>query len=118
MEAVDTLPATAMFRAMGSDAVVVIDGAEFHVEAAKRRIAELERLWSRFIPDSEISMMNRSPEWVRISQDTLTLLDRSFAIPTLRCEVECNRMLRSTHTLGQPCAAAIFECESGFGLFR
>ena len=78
MEAVDTTVATATFRAMGSDTVVVIDGPGHLLEQAKQRIVELENLWSRFLPDSEISMMNASSDWAHISPDTLTLLDHSI----------------------------------------
>ncbi len=79
MAAVDTEVVPATFRAMGSDTVVVIDGPGHLLVDAKRRIAELEGLWSRFLPDSEISMLNCSSDWVQISPDTLTLVDHSIA---------------------------------------
>ena len=65
------------FRAMGSDAHVIVVGhpddhdhdvdhdddhavpAEPLADRAVARIAELEARWSRFLPDSEISEVNR-----------------------------------------------------------
>ena len=42
------------FRAMGSDASVVVVGGPPDLTArARTRIDELESLWSRFLPDSE-----------------------------------------------------------------
>lgn len=78
MEAAETAVATATFRAMGSDTVIVIDGPDNLLNEARRRIVELENLWSRFLPDSEISLMNSSPDWVQISPDTLTLIEHSI----------------------------------------
>lgn len=44
---------------MGSDAtVVVVGGPDNLLGRARSRIEELERLWSRFVPDSEISRLN------------------------------------------------------------
>jgi FAD:protein FMN transferase len=47
------------FRAMGSDChVVVVGGRGELLDLAARRIADLEQRWSRFLPASEVSMMN------------------------------------------------------------
>ena len=47
------------FAAMGTTAHIVVVGGTFdHLEQARRRIGQLERRWSRFLPDSEISAMN------------------------------------------------------------
>lgn len=47
------------FRVMGSDAtVVVVGGGPGLAEAARDRLDDLERLWSRFLPESEISQLN------------------------------------------------------------
>ena len=56
------------FRAMGSDAhVIVVGGPADSATRARARIDELEQRWSRFIADSEISVLNRSAgEWVEI----------------------------------------------------
>ena len=48
------------FRAMGSDAhVIVVGGGPSLVEQARRRIDDLERRWSRFLPGSEVSELTR-----------------------------------------------------------
>ncbi|HSO94848.1 MAG TPA: FAD:protein FMN transferase [Acidimicrobiia bacterium] len=52
------MPADA-FRAMGSDAsIVVVGGPRGLVTRARARIDELESLWSRFLPHSEVSRLN------------------------------------------------------------
>lgn len=44
---------------MGTDAHVVVVGGPAHLPAAAaRRVADLERRWSRFRPDSEVSRLN------------------------------------------------------------
>ncbi len=83
MAAVDIAVPTATFRAMGSDTVVVVDGPHGLLEGARSRIAELEARWSRFLPDSEISALNHTADWVTVSGDTLTLLERSRAASDL-----------------------------------
>lgn len=51
----------ATFRAMGTDAHVVVQhGPSGLTEHARRRIEELEQRWSRFRPDSELCRINRS----------------------------------------------------------
>jgi thiamine biosynthesis lipoprotein len=68
------------FRAMGADAHVVVNGpeAEAAVDVAVARIEDLERRWSRFRPDSEVSRLNRA-EGVRtiVSTDTFTLVEKA-----------------------------------------
>lgn len=79
---IDTAPgatrlvARRRWRAMGSDAeVIVVGGSPLLVERAVDRIAELETRWSRFRPDSEISRLNRSPGTVvRVHSDTAHLV--------------------------------------------
>ena len=65
------------FRAMGSDArVVVVGGSPLIADAAARRIDELEHRWSRFLPTSEISQLNRAEgDPVVVSADTFTLAE-------------------------------------------
>src|SRR5919199_2924381 len=47
------------FDAMGTWGHVVVTGdGDGLLEAARRRILDLERRWSRFRPDSEISLLN------------------------------------------------------------
>ena len=64
-----------MFGAMGSTVhVVVVGGPEDAHDRAASRVAELERLWSRFLDDSEMNRLNRgeectpSPSTVRLIQ--------------------------------------------------
>jgi FAD:protein FMN transferase len=64
-------------RVMGSDLHVLVVGARAgQVELARRRLIDLERRWSRFRPDSELS---RLPEaggaWMAVTSDTWLLLD-------------------------------------------
>lgn len=72
----------ARFRAMGSDAHVLVTGpdGDVHVATARRRIDELERRWSRFIEDSEVSLLNRmagTGDGIVVGPDTLAVLERA-----------------------------------------
>lgn len=72
----------ARFRAMGSDAHVLVTGpdGDAHLASARRRIEALEARWSRFLPDSDISLANRlvgTGETIRVSVDTIALLERA-----------------------------------------
>ncbi|MGZ4204560.1 MAG: FAD:protein FMN transferase [Actinomycetota bacterium] len=72
------MPAEARFRAMGSDVHVIVVGDHRLLDRARRRIDELERRWSRFIPDSEISVLNEQRGVPRcVSEDTFTLVRRA-----------------------------------------
>jgi thiamine biosynthesis lipoprotein len=55
--------------------VILVDpvpGAEGH---ARRRLEELERRWSRFLPDSDVSRINGAPDaLILVSPDTIRLL--------------------------------------------
>jgi len=63
------------FRAMGSDAhVLVTGGPPDALDTARSRIEQLERLWSRFLPDSEVSDLNRHPGQPREVSDETRLL--------------------------------------------
>lgn len=65
---------------MGTNAhVVVVGGDEAGlIGAARRRLDDLERRWSRFLPGSEVSALNRRPARpVVVSADTFTLVARS-----------------------------------------
>ena len=69
---------THRFRAMGTDAEVIVVGEPALVERAVARIDELERRWSRFLPDSEVSEINRrAGERVPVSPDTVLLVRRA-----------------------------------------
>jgi thiamine biosynthesis lipoprotein len=69
------------FAAMGTRArVLVVDGPDdlpAHLEA---RVHELERLWSRFVPTSEVSRLNRAGGTaVTVSPETMELLTCAIA---------------------------------------
>jgi FAD:protein FMN transferase len=68
-----------MFRAMGSDAhLVVVGGRPGAVIRARARIIQLEQRWSRFLPLSEISRLNDvAGEPVAVSADTILLVRRA-----------------------------------------
>jgi thiamine biosynthesis lipoprotein len=66
------------FRAMGTTAHVVVHGDPALVDLAREEIARLEGRWSRFLPGSEVSALNRGAgSWVDVSDETVTLLDRA-----------------------------------------
>ena len=78
------------WRAMGTDAHLVVVGTtagttndgrqalESLADAAVDRISELEARWSRFLPSSEISVLNRDG-WAAVSPETFALIDRAIA---------------------------------------
>ncbi len=72
------------FRAMGSDCHMVVVGDDAAVlaglaERGQARIAELERRWSRFLPDSEVSRLNAAAgRPVVVSDDTVALVTRAI----------------------------------------
>lgn len=78
-----TGPATTVerFRTMGTRAEVhVVDGPPQLVGRARARLAELEARWSRFLPSSEVSALNRGAGTpVPVSDDTLLLVERAVA---------------------------------------
>jgi thiamine biosynthesis lipoprotein len=66
------------FRAMGTTAHVVVVGptASRDLDAAVHRLAALERRWSRFLPDSEISRLNAAGgKATLVSADTYRVID-------------------------------------------
>jgi thiamine biosynthesis lipoprotein len=72
-------PAELRFRAMGSDVHVLVNGPADLLPVARDRVEELERRWSRFRPDSEISRLNAlagSP--MAVSPETLGLVGRAL----------------------------------------
>ena len=64
------------FRVMASDAhVILVDPAPGAEDYARRRLEELERRWSRFLPDSDVSRLNTAPEALMlVSSDTVALV--------------------------------------------
>ena len=75
------MPVERRFRAMGSDAhVIVVGGPKSLALEAEHRIADLEQRWSRFDPHSEVRTLTRdagSP--VIVSAETLELVERALA---------------------------------------
>lgn len=65
---------------MGTDVhVVVVGGARSLLDEAQLRIDQLERRWSRFLPESEISTLNRrAGHTVAVSSDTVELITRGL----------------------------------------
>src|SRR4051812_28924255 len=64
------------FRAMGSDAhVIVVGGRPAALRRVRARIDQLEQRWSRFLDTSEVSALNRSAGTpIRVSPDTALLV--------------------------------------------
>jgi thiamine biosynthesis lipoprotein len=59
--------------------VVIVGGDVGLIDRARQRIAGLERCWSRFLPDSEISSLNRAEGApVHVSECTRLLIERSI----------------------------------------
>lgn len=60
---------------MGSDLSILIVGSDALADQAVDRITDLERRWSRFNPDSEVSRLNRSfGQPVEVGADTIELV--------------------------------------------
>jgi thiamine biosynthesis lipoprotein len=74
------MPAERSFAAMGTRAhVIVVDGDAALLARAQERIAELEALWSRFIPTSEVSDLNdHAGRPRRVSPETRELVQRAL----------------------------------------
>jgi thiamine biosynthesis lipoprotein len=74
------MQAEASFAAMGATAeVTVVDGPHALLEVARGRLTDLERRWSRFIPTSEVSRLNRAEGLpVRVSAETRLLVRRAL----------------------------------------
>jgi thiamine biosynthesis lipoprotein len=68
-----------LFRAMGSDAhVIVVGGHSRLAEEARLRIDSLERRWSRFRPQSEVNALTRyAGSFVPVSPETALLVARA-----------------------------------------
>jgi thiamine biosynthesis lipoprotein len=63
---------------MGSEAHVIVTGDPDLLRFARARIEQLERRWSRFVPDSEVSLLNDHRGVPRkVSNDTLRLIGRA-----------------------------------------
>jgi thiamine biosynthesis lipoprotein len=81
MRADATLPIMgASFPIMGATgAVEVVGGTRALLEVARGRLTDLERRWSRFIPTSEVSRVNRADGLpTRVSWETRLLVQRAL----------------------------------------
>jgi thiamine biosynthesis lipoprotein len=73
------MPAERRFRAMGSDAHVIVVGPAALADRAEARVADLERRWTRFDEHSEISALNRhAGAPVAVSAETVELVERAL----------------------------------------
>ena len=60
--------------------VIIVGGGDSLASQARERVDDLERRWSRFLADSELSRLNRAGgRWQSVSDDTLVLIDRMLA---------------------------------------
>ena len=75
-----TAVAERRFRAMGSDAhLVIVGGADHLLDDAEHRVEQLEHLWSRFIETSEVCELNRrAGDEVTVSVETALLVERAI----------------------------------------
>jgi thiamine biosynthesis lipoprotein len=62
---------------MGSDVVAVFDGPHTLSGNAESQLRGLEQIWSRFIPDSDVSTLNRDGGWQSVHADTVLLFQRA-----------------------------------------
>jgi thiamine biosynthesis lipoprotein len=65
---------------MGTDCHVLVvgPGGDGHCTAAEEQVYRLERLWSRFDPDSEVSRMNAAAgETVTVTTETFALVEKA-----------------------------------------
>lgn len=75
---------TLEFRAMNTAIILAAassGGAGAGLQAARALIDDAERRYSRFLPDSEISLLNRSTgDWHVVSEDLMDMLVRAAAL--------------------------------------
>jgi len=73
---------TLEFRAMNTNALIAAEGhdwAAYGLQATRAYIEESERRFSRFLPDSELSQLNRAAgTWFTISADLMDMLEQSL----------------------------------------
>jgi len=79
------------FRVMASDAqVILVDAAPGAEHYARRRLEQLERRWSRFLPGSDVSRANTSPGALTlVSSDTVALvgaMKEAWRVTDGRCD--------------------------------
>lgn len=65
---------------MGTDVHVIVHGDPSLAELAQAEVERLEQRWSRFLPTSEVSELNRcAGQWVSVSPETIELVQRAIA---------------------------------------
>ncbi len=63
------------WRAMGTEVHVLVSGDPWLLVLARHRVADLESRWSRFLPDSEVSRLNRAHgQAMAVSAETVRLV--------------------------------------------
>lgn len=66
------------FRAMGTRTHLLVDGPPELLPPACRQVDRLDRLWSRFVADSDVSRLNRAGDSaVPVEPETAELLARA-----------------------------------------
>ena len=75
------MPAERRFRGWAATCDVVVVGPDRLADSAVRRVADLERRWSRFDERSEVSALNRhAGAPVLVSAETLELVERALDV--------------------------------------
>ncbi len=93
------------FRAMASPCRIVTDTVEL-AQAGERRVHELERRWSRFLPSSEVSAVNAAAgDLVLVSSETTELFARAEFARSATAGVFNPLVLDRLETLGYGTAA-------------
>jgi len=73
---------TLEFRAMSTNVLIAAEGhdwADYGLQATRAYIDEAERRFSRFLPDSELSQLNRAAgTWFEVSDDLMDMLEQSL----------------------------------------
>ena len=107
-----TMSAERRATLMGTEAHVIVvgDDAAHLADIAIARLRRLEALWSRFLPDSEISRLNNSPGVpVLVTPETFRLIDHALTAwemtdgafdPTILADLRAEGYDRSFELLG------------------
>jgi FAD:protein FMN transferase len=90
------------FPAMGTEAHVIIVGSNGDlVHVAQRRLAELERRWSRFVADSDVNRINSGAgRPVAVCPDTFLLVTRAVEAWRMTGGAFDPTVLASMHAIG------------------
>ena len=110
-------------RAMGSALHIIATGDREQgaplVSWAQQRVAELEQLWSRFIPTSEVSLLNAHPGQARIVQaETVALVQCAMEArelsegrfdPTMLAAIQANGYDRTFVSITAPVGLSLIH---------